>query len=171
MDAPGLPPLPAGSVPLTEPHPGDCFGCGSGGIAGLDMPVYQVGDEVVGDITFGRPHVAGHGAVHGGAVTAVCDDILSYLLFAHSVLAVTRSIEVGFRRPVHPGTPYRLTARIAGEDGRKVFMSCEGVAADGTLAFTAEAVFLRVDAAYFDRPGARLHPRLLGKEAGERTAG
>ena len=163
MSQPVLPPLPEGAILMTEPHGPDCFGCGRDGVAGLDMDVYQAGDEVIGDVTFGPRHSAAHGAVHGGVVATVCDDLLSYLLFVHSEPAVTRALEVGYVRPVLAGRPYRLTARIAGQDGRKLFMACEGTSADGVTAFTTEAVFIRVDpGAYFDRPGARIHPRLMG---------
>lgn len=162
---PSGPPLPAGATPLTEPHPPDCFGCGPEGIAGVHMRVYQVGDDVIGDVVFGPGHTAGHGAVHGGAVATVCDDLLSYLLFVHAEPAVTRTLRVGYLKPVLVGVPYRLTARITGGEGRKVFMSCAGESADGITAFTAEAVFVRVDPAYFDRPGARLPARLLRRPA------
>lgn len=162
MTMPGPPSLPPQALPLDDLHGPDCFGCGHGGIAGLGMDVYQVDDEVIGDIAFGPRHAAAHGAVHGGVVAAVCDDLLSYLLFVHSELAVTRTLEVGYLCPVHVDRPYRLTARIAGREGRRLFMAAAGTRADGTTVFTAEAVFIRVDPSHFDQPGARIHPRLTG---------
>jgi acyl-coenzyme A thioesterase PaaI-like protein len=161
MAPPGPGPLPPDAVRLTEPHAVGCFGCGPEGVAELHMVVHQVGAEVIGDVTFGPRHAAGHGAVHGGVVAVVCDDLLSYLLFAHAELAVTRTLEVGYLRPVQVGSPYRLTARIERAEGRRIYLACAGVAADGTPAFTGDAVFVRVDPAHFDRPGVRIHPRLL----------
>lgn len=162
MEAPETLPLPPLARALTDLHGPDCFGCGGGVANGLAMDVHQVGDEVIGDVTFRDRHAAPHGAVHGGVVATVCDDLLSYLLFVHAELAVTRTLEVGYLRPVHVGRAYRLTARIAGREGRRLQMRASGCAVDGVEAFTVDAVFVRVDPSHFDQPGARLHPRLLG---------
>ena len=150
---PDLPPRPADAV-LLEPHGARCFGCGPDNPAGLAMEVFRVGDEVMADIRFERKHAGAHGVVHGGVLASACDDLMAFLLYALDEPAVTRSLTVDYRAPVPVGEPHRLLGRVAARDGRRITMSARGTAADGSVRFSAEAVFVSVDLSHFERFGS-----------------
>lgn len=150
---PDLPPRPADAVPL-EPHGARCFGCGPDNPAGLAMEVFRVGDEVMTDIGFERKHAGAHGVVHGGVLASACDDLVAFLLYVTNEPAVTRSLTVDYVAPVPVGEPHRLVGRVAARDGRRITMSVQGTAADGSVRFSAQAVFVTVDLSHFERFGS-----------------
>lgn len=150
---PELPPRPEAAV-LLEPHGSRCFGCGPDNPAGLALQVYRSGDEVMADLRFDRKHAGAHGVVHGGVLASACDDLLAFLLYQLHVPAVTRSLQVEYLAPVPVGEPHRVRGRLSARAGRRLTMTAEGAAADGSVRFTAHAVFVEVDLAHFDRFGS-----------------
>lgn len=146
---------------LLPPHSDGCMGCGPGNRAGLQMRIHRHGDEVFTDIVFDTRQAGAPGLVHGGAVAAACDDLFGFVLHVVETPAVTRSLQVDYRAPVPLGVPHRITARQERRDGRKLYLVAEGVAPDGTVRFTAEALFLAVTRAHFERFGTfEDHPGL-----------
>jgi hypothetical protein len=59
---------------------------------------------------FDRRQGGAPGLAPGGAVAAACDDLFGFLLYTVGEPAVTRSLEIGYRRPVELGVPYRIRA-------------------------------------------------------------
>jgi acyl-coenzyme A thioesterase PaaI-like protein len=117
------------------------------------MEVFRVSDEVMADVCFDRRHAGAHGVVHGGAVASACDDLVAFLLYVLNAPAVTRSLSIEYLAPVPVGEPHRIRGRVAARDGRRLTMSAEGTAADGSVRFTAHAVFVTVDLSHFERFG------------------
>lgn len=145
-----LPPPPADAV-LLDPHGDRCFGCGPDNPAGIALQVYRAGDEVLGDVTFAPKHAGAHGVVHGGVLATACDDLMAFLLYVLQQPAVTRSLQVDYLAPVPVGEPHRLVGRLVNQNGRRLTMAAEGRAADGVVRFSANAVFVTVDLAHFER--------------------
>lgn len=160
---------------LMAPHSPECYGCGDANATGLRMQVWREGDEVFSDVTFQPRHSGAPGITHGGVVSAACDDLFGFVLFVAQQPGVTRNLNVEYRRPVEIGVPHRITARLDRHEGRKLHMSAEGARPDGTVCFSAQAVFLVVELAHFERYGLTLtHPGLatLGQRAsGNSTSG
>ncbi len=136
------------------PHYPTCFGCGPECERGLHVVVRLDGAEVVTTHVFEAHHSGAPGIAHGGIVSALVDDVLGYLLHVVREPGVTRRLEVDYLTPVLIGTPYDVRARIDRRDGRKVFVSCEGTAPDGTPAFRGAGLFIVVDLSHFDRGSA-----------------
>ncbi|MBA0124678.1 PaaI family thioesterase [Haloechinothrix sp. YIM 98757] len=172
------PDYPRGSAPARLPlHSPRCMGCGPDNPAGLRMRAFRDGDEVNADVVFDEHHVGAPGLAHGGAVAAACDDLLGFALFVAETAAVTRSLSIEYLAPVPLHETHRITARIQAQDARRLNIAATGAGPDGTVRFTAEAVFIVVSLQHFLRHGDpdgvwRLLDRLTDGNADEalRTA-
>lgn len=141
-----VPPAAEGRLP---PHTGRCMVCGPDAVAGYHLEPRRRGDEVVASFAFGPAHEGGPHLAHGGAVAAVCDDLLGHVLWLAGAPAVTAKLEVDYCRPVVLGEPLQLTARLDRRDGRKLWLSAEGRDQYDTLRFSARGLFVRVSRAHF----------------------
>ena len=140
---------------LLPAHWPTCLGCGQDNESGYHLQVRRDGEGVVAEHTFADRHSGAPGIAHGGAVATVVDDVLGFLLFVAKIAGVTRHLEVEYLKPVLIGVPYVVRARIDSRDGRKLWVSCACTAPDGTVTFTAKALFLQVKLSHFvDATGA-----------------
>jgi acyl-coenzyme A thioesterase PaaI-like protein len=98
--------------------------------------------HIVCSVTFTRYYLGGHGAVHGGAVPLLFDDVLGR--FAQSAgrpTSRTAYLRVDYRSITPVDTPLRLTARIVSEEGRKKLV--RATLNDGdTVCAEAEGLFI-----------------------------
>jgi acyl-coenzyme A thioesterase PaaI-like protein len=144
----GWPSAPADLEPM-PPHQTDCMGCGPEAVSGYHLDARRHGDEVVATFTFDSSHAGGPGLAHGGAVSAVCDDLLGHVLNLYGVPAVTRRLEVDYLAPVLLHEPHQLVARRVEEDGRKHWITCEATGPDGRVRFRARGLFVQVGLEHF----------------------
>jgi acyl-coenzyme A thioesterase PaaI-like protein len=100
------------------------------------------GDSVRGRVTFGRFYLGGNGAVHGGAVPLMFDELLGRLANAGGrSISRTAYLHVNFRSITPVGKELRVEARFEREEGRKRFLV--GSLYDGdTLCADAEGLFV-----------------------------
>jgi len=71
-------------------------------------------------LTFGRYYLGGHGAVHGGAIPLVFDDILGrFAQTSGRPTSRTAYLKVDFRSITPVDKPLRLVAEMVSEEGRK----------------------------------------------------
>ena len=131
------------------PHWPTCLGCGMDNEGGFHLQVRREGDEVVTEHTFADRHSGAPGIAHGGAVATVVDDVLGFLLYVARIPGVTRHLEVEYLKPVLTGVPYVVRAKVDSLEGRKLWVSCACTAPDGTVTFTAKALFLKVRLEHF----------------------
>lgn len=141
-------PLPDEGAPMPQ-HTPRCMVCGSANPAGYHLTAYRRGDEVVAEYTFDERHEGGPGLAHGGAVSAVCDDVLGHVLTLLGSPAVTRRLEVDYLKPVLLGETHTLVGRVERVDGRKSWLSLEALAPDGQPRFTARGLFIKVGLEHF----------------------
>ena len=97
-----------------------CFGCSSENPRGLALVFRREGDSVEAETTLGETFAGYDGMVHGGIVTTLLDEAMGWaILELAGRFAVTRSLQVGFRRPAFVGKPLKVQAHLAGveEDG------------------------------------------------------
>lgn len=118
------------------------------------VPLVHV-DEIVPEplpsvrarVTFGAHHLGGNGAVHGGVIPLMFDDVLG--LAAHvgrRAIARTAYLHTEYRAIAPIGTELQIRARLDREEGRKRFMV--GTLHDGdTLCAEVTALFVQL------RPG------------------
>jgi acyl-coenzyme A thioesterase PaaI-like protein len=146
---PGRGPEPPADGERMPPHMPDCMGCGPDAIAGHHLEPRRRGDEVVARFTFDTTHAGGPGLAHGGAVSAVFDDLLGHVLTLHGVTGVTRRLEVDYLAPVLLHEEHELVARLVERDGRKLWVEGEALGPDGNVRFRARGLFIQVGAEHF----------------------
>ena len=95
-----------------------------------------------GRVTFGRFYLGGNGAVHGGAIPLVFDEILGRLANTGGrIPSRTAYLHVNYRSITPVGAPLRFEGRFDREEGRKRFLT--GLLYDGdTLCADAEGLFV-----------------------------
>jgi acyl-coenzyme A thioesterase PaaI-like protein len=81
------------------------------------------------------------GIVHGGFVAAMLDALLSTLVQAQDIRAVTVRLDVRFLRAVETGTPLHLRGSVDAVEGRKV-RAVGRIHGDDDLVAEAEGLFI-----------------------------
>ena len=145
------------------PEPGDvvashyrwCVGCGADHPAGLHMQVVAgEGMSMLSTLEVGEFHQGAPGLAHGGIIATAMDEAMGVLNRLLLVPAVTVHLEVDYVRPVPVGSVLRISTRIAGQVGRKVYTSGTAtLEADGQVAVQAAALFLQVRLDHFVEHG------------------
>jgi acyl-coenzyme A thioesterase PaaI-like protein len=114
------------------------------------VPVVHLDEQdeqhAAGRVTFGRLHLGRNGAVHGGAIPLVFDEVMGRLSNTGRPPGRTAYLHVNYRSITPIGRELQLTARFDREEGRKRFLS--GQLRDGdSLCADAEGLFVAL------RPG------------------
>ncbi|WP_330256183.1 PaaI family thioesterase [Nocardia sp. NBC_00565] len=95
-------------------------------------------------VTFTQAHLGGNGAVHGGMIPLLFDDVLGiFVSTAAQPGSRTAFLKVNYRKITPVGRPLRVTASIDAIEGRKTWITGSLLDGDETLA-DAEALFLRL---------------------------
>lgn len=78
----------------------------------------------------------GHpGYLHGGIIATLLDETMSKAVRARGLTAMTRHLEIDYKRPVPSCTPIRMEGRIVRDEGRKHWVEAGIFDGDGhTLA-------------------------------------
>lgn len=151
QDPPGpkrLIPLPDDGAAMPS-HTPSCMVCGQVNPDSWHLTAFRRGEEVECAFTFDQRHEGGPGLAHGGAVAAVCDDVLGHVLTLLGQPAVTRRLEVDYLKPVLLGEEHTLVGRVESVEGRKIWLTLEALALDGQPRFTARGLFIRVGLEHF----------------------
>ncbi len=96
---------------------------------------------VVGECVLRSIHEGPPGAVHGGSVATLLDQVLGHANAAAGVGGYTAELTVRYRRPTPYGVPLSVRARTDSVEGRRVRSSGE-IVADGVVTAEAEGLFL-----------------------------
>lgn len=87
------------------------------------------------------------GIVHGGIITALCDDVMAWSARqASGEWAVTASISIRFLRPVESGKNYTASGNAKSVEGRKIHTEARVINEGGKVCADAKAVFVAVKA-------------------------
>lgn len=129
-----------------------CFGCGDLHPTGLHL-IAHVGEDlnITAEFTVTENHQGAPGLAHGGLLSLAFDEALGKLMWLLRAPAVTARLETDFLAPVPIGTTLFITARITGQQGRKVYSEAEGRlnGPDGAIAVRAASLFVIVPMAHF----------------------
>jgi len=96
---------------------------------------------VVGECTMRPIHEGPPGAIHGGWVAMLLDQLLGHATAASGNRGFTAELTVRYRRPTPYGVPLTLRGRTDGVDGRRVYTSAE-IVVDDVVTAEAKALFL-----------------------------
>lgn len=108
---------------------------------GVDLRVLHNGDEVVAHFTLRSAHEGAPQRSHGGIVAAVFDDVFGFVLQLNRLMAFTGELTIRYLAGTPIGKPLQLHARLAGREGRKLYI--EGDLWDGdTRVATGKSIFI-----------------------------
>ncbi|MDI3341920.1 MAG: PaaI family thioesterase [Sphaerobacter sp.] len=125
-----------------------CFGCGEGNPIGLRLAFYRHGERGVRAVfTPQREHEGYHGVTHGGILSTLLDEAMSWAVLSDGRLAVTARMDVHFRRPVPVGQPVEVVAEVVRDRGRLVETRGEIRDEAGRVLVSATGAFARVSEA------------------------
>ncbi|WP_054565611.1 PaaI family thioesterase [Frankia sp. R43] len=101
------------------------------------------GDRALARVTFGRHYLTLGGAVHGGAIGLVFDEVLAMLANHERPFARSLYLNVSYRALTRVEVGLRVEATVDRVEGRKLFLS--GRLFDGeTLCADAESLFIQL---------------------------
>ena len=126
---------------------GHCFGCGPANPQGLHLDFHVDAENLTATVTLTltRLHEGPPGYIHGGIIATLMDEAMSKLNRPLHALAMTRNMEVDYRRPCPLHQPLTLTSHHVRRDGRKLFHRAELRDAAGTLLAEATGLFIAID--------------------------
>ncbi len=127
----------------TAPDHG-CFGCGEQNPIGLRLKFHRAGDDVQAHFIPKKVHEGYAAMMHGGIVSTLLDEAMSWAVIDRGHLAVTAKLEIEFKRPVPVTEPLLVIGRVTRDRRRLVEAAGELRSASGDLLATASAVFMRV---------------------------
>lgn len=122
-----------------------CFGCGSENRLGLRLNIVLRGDKTECEFTPIAEFQGPPGITHSGVVAAVLDEVMSQLIYSQLQLAVTRKIEVTYRRPLRVGQTYYFSAEIRSQNSRIIAARAEARDSEGNQVARARGIFAPLD--------------------------
>lgn len=132
-----------------ESHNPDCYVCGERNPAALELSLASDGETVSGEVTLTARHQGAPGLAHGGAVSALLDEVLGIAVYNQGVPAVTARLEVDYRRPFMLGRRHLVEARVDHRNGRKYVARGSVRDEEGALVAEGTALFVQVPVEHF----------------------
>lgn len=144
-----------GLSPLRHGALHHCFGCGQQNRSGLRLKFYtDAAGQVVCPVRLAKRFQGPPGHAHGGILATLLDEGMSKANRAREVVAMTRSLEVEYLKPVPLRTALQLTARHVRAEGRKHFCEAELANVAGEVLARGRALFIAIDPEKFTRTSA-----------------
>lgn len=120
---------------------------------GVDLEVHRHGDQIEAITTLRAAHEGAPGRSHGGIVAAVFDDVFGYVLDIAREAAFTGELTVRYVAPTPLHRRLACRGRLAGRDGRKLYIEGELVDLDTEgqpVVARGRGTFITVDPSIFD---------------------
>ena len=123
----------------------------------------------IGTAVFTTPYEGGPGWVHGAALAATFDIVLTAANHLSGAAGPTVWLTIRFRRPTLVGVEARFEAEVVSNDGRRV-TSKGRLVQDGVVCVEAEGEFAVLDPKRIRRMAERdRHARVADEETDEET--
>jgi uncharacterized protein (TIGR00369 family) len=141
MSDPGLEKL----TPFAHTAQNTCFGCGPANPNGLKLEFFLAADRsvvcsaIISSLFEGPPN-----CLHGGIIATLLDEAMSKAVRAHGFMAMTRHMEVDYRRPVASGDPIRIEGRLVRSEGRKHWAEARVLNAKDAALAQAKGLFIEI---------------------------
>lgn len=133
--------------PIAHTSQNRCFGCGPGNAAGLRLEFFQAKDGTV--VAFPEIPDRFEGPptfLHGGIIATLLDEAMSKAVRTLGLTAMTRQMEIDYRRPVPSATEVRMEGRLVRSEGRKHWTEARIVNEKGVTLASATGMFVEVRA-------------------------
>jgi acyl-coenzyme A thioesterase PaaI-like protein len=131
---------------LNKPEGHHCFACGTDNPIGLHLDFHQSGDMVCTDIRLGEYHVGWENVAHGGIISTLLDEIMSWaVMVAKKSFSVTRKMNIKYIRNVLIDTPLTVCGKVTDDsDPPKVQAKAEIRDGEGRLLVRSVGEFVLV---------------------------
>jgi acyl-coenzyme A thioesterase PaaI-like protein len=126
----------------------DCIVTGKANPMGMAAEVVRDGEDALMRTTIGPAFEGAPGRAHGGAVAALFDEVMGFVLSIHATPAYTGRLSVSYRAATPLGVELELRARLRSRHGRKLRIDAEARHGKALIA-EAEGLFVAVDPARF----------------------
>lgn len=128
-----------------QPNSRYCFVCGLQNPDGLHVSFYEDEDHRVIVRYVPKDEYQGYpGVLHGGIACALLDEAIGRTLVRHDIWAMTVDLNVRFHKPIPLGQPLTVIGEMVRLRSRTMEGKGEIRLADGSLAVTAEAKYIRL---------------------------
>jgi uncharacterized protein (TIGR00369 family) len=132
-------------TPMVHAAQNRCFGCGQANRAGLRLEFFRAADaSVVCLATVADRFEGPRGYLHGGIIATLLDETMSKAVRARGLAAMTRQIEIDYRRPVPSGAPLRIESRILRSEGGRHWTEAKILDAKEHTLASAKGLFVEV---------------------------
>ena len=111
---------------------------------GINLQPRIEGGQIVADYTFLPEHVGPPGMAHGGALAAVCDDVMGLACFCTDNVAMTINLNVNYIQPVTLGDRHFIKAWVV--DISDKIITCESIISNtNAICVEATGLFYLID--------------------------
>jgi uncharacterized protein (TIGR00369 family) len=125
-----------------------CFGCGTLNEFGLQLAFRRARGGVWAELRPDRRYEGYVGIVHGGVLTAMLDEAMSWAITAEGQFAMTARLNTTFRRPARVGSVLRVEGQVVEQRRRLIDATATITDVDsGAVVAVADGRFMRVSAA------------------------
>jgi uncharacterized protein (TIGR00369 family) len=134
-------------TPFTHSAQNRCFGCGEANSSGLKLEFLLAPDGTVVCPAIIPDRFEGHpGFLHGGIIATLLDESMSKAVRAKGLTAMTRHMEIDYRRPIPSSAPIRMEGRVLRSEGRKHWAEAHIFDSEGTSLAQGKGLFVEVSA-------------------------
>ena len=128
-----------------QPNSRYCLLCGLENPIGLKLAFYEDEDNrVVVRYVPKEEHQGYPGILHGGIACALLDETIGRTLVRDDIWAMTVELNVRFRKPIPLGEPLTVVGEMARLRSRMMEGKGKVILADGSIAATATAKYIRL---------------------------
>ncbi len=134
-----------GLTPFPHTAQNRCFGCGPANPGGLKLEFQLDADGSVTCSTIVSNAFEGHpGFLHGGIIATLLDEAMSKAVRAKGLTAMTRHLEIDYRRPVPSAVLIRIEGSVVRGEGRKHWTEAKIFAPDQSVLAQGKGLFVEI---------------------------
>ncbi len=140
--------LPKSYLIMLPARSNHCFGCGPSNRDGLRLRFYDegLGDRAICRVSVPKRFEGPPGHVHGGIIATLLDEAMGKANKLAGVVAMTRTMEIDYLRPVPLQTPLLLEGWGTRREGRKHWNAAEIRRESGEVLARGTGLFIAIDA-------------------------
>lgn len=121
-----------------------CFACGKDNPNGLYMEFTDEGEYYVSHWRPQPHHQGWHRILHGGLVSTLLDEVMTWRLVSRGIKAVTAEMTVRLKAPTPLDQELTIRARVVSQRRNIYVVEGELLLPDGTVTATAEAKLMEM---------------------------
>jgi len=125
----------------------ECFGCGKDNPDGMQLDFVFEGDKAVCYLNLSKRYQGPPGHCHGGIIATILDEAMGKVNKLRDVVALTKSMEIDYLRPVPLGADLTIVGWEEKVNGRIHINAAEIRNATGEVLARSNGVFIAIDPA------------------------